>query len=295
MEKKKQFKQTSFQDIVSNYYETHDASLNIHPELSNSVDEQIMQLNHHINILKMKKDYLLQSKIIGLSDSYYSNMYLNVTEFNDIIICSKHAAFRFTHNLSTVMFIDGTFKVVFSTKGTKLFYQVLLIHCAIESNDTKYVDAVFTCIMVLMGGKQTKRYEAVAKAIQNQFKLKYKITIKDNIRCLSSDLEHALFQVFSKIGERQLSMKQFLCFFHLSKAFYAHIVQEGMKIMYRENKQFRIDIMLIPFSAYLPPNDVANFVVRHQMALLGLYVCYVCVFTIFLLLLCFYISQFRKI
>ena len=130
-------------------------------------------------------------------------------------------------------FVDGTFKTC-----PDLFYQVYTIH-ALEQG------RVLLCVYALLVNKTQPTYQCIFEEVKWLGDGSAPATLLMDFECAALNAAAAVFPDTVVKG----------CLFHLCQNVYKHIQSEGLQTLYREDDNIAIHARMIPFFAFIPPDQ----------------------------------------
>lgn len=158
--------------------------------------------------------------------------YDNKNNNNRIIIFSSKTC-REMLSETKIIYMDGTFSTCPSE-----FYQVYIIHASINN-------LIIPVMYALLQRKNKDTYIELLSAIRDQFL---------SLSIISIDFEQSVIQAIKEVFHDEVSVQ--LCYYHLNQSIWRKIQDLGLSIKYKEDKNFRSAIKMIPALAFLPTNTV---------------------------------------
>ena len=158
--------------------------------------------------------------------------YDNKNNNNRIIIFSSKTC-REILSETKIIYMDGTFSTCPSE-----FYQVYILHASINN-------LIIPVMYALLQRKNKDTYIELLSAIRDQFV---------SLSIISIDFEQSVIQAIKEVFHDEVSVQ--LCYYHLNQSIWRKVQDLGLAIKYKEDKNFRSAVKMIPALAFLPTNTV---------------------------------------
>jgi len=97
----------------------------------------------------------------------------------------------------------------------------------------------------LLQRKNKDTYIELLSAIRDQFV---------SLSIISIDFEQSVIQAVKEVFHDEVSVQ--LCYYHLNQSIWRKVQDLGLAIKYKEDKNFRSAVKMIPALAFLPTNTV---------------------------------------
>jgi len=168
----------------------------------------------------------------GKENSESFLFYDNKNSENRIIIFSLQTCVDVLKR-TKIIYMDGTFSTCPSE-----FYQVYILHASVDN-------IIIPVVYALLQRKNKETYIELLTALKDKF---------ESLSMISIDFECSVILAIKQVFNNEVSVQ--LCFYHLNQSIWRKVQELGLAVRYKQDKQFREAVKMIPALAFLPANIV---------------------------------------